>query len=470
MVAPLFIAGRPREGAKRVAVRAPWDQSVVDEVTLADEALIEEAVARAHAAVKPLRKWPTHERKRALSAIADGLRDDRERLATQLAREAGKPITYARAEVSRAESTFRIASEECSRLGGDVMALDASAAFEGAVGAWTRVSSGALLAITPFNFPLNLVAHKLAPAFALAMPVVLKPAPQTPLSAIALAEICARAGLPDAMLSVLCTSNEQAAKLVADERFSAVSFTGSASVGWGIKASAGKKRTTLELGGNAAAIVAPDTDPLSVLDKIITPAFAYAGQVCIKTQRVFVQRAQLERFAQAAEARTRALSASDPLEDATIAGPVIDLRSAQRILQWIEEARAQGASVRCGGTAEQTRVAPTLVTGAREGCKLVDEEVFGPVLTVHSYDAIDDAIDEVERSRYGLQCALFTQDLRVVRAAFEALTVGALVVNEATTFRVDAMPYGGVKDSGLGREGVRFAIDELSDKKLLVVR
>lgn len=470
MTAELFVAGR-FEGAPLTAeVRAPWDHALVSHVALAHEHTIERAIEHAQGSVKALRSMPTHARRALLVAIADGLHAQLEAFAALIAREAGKPIALARAEVRRAESTFRLASEECARLGGEALALDTTSALDGMVGAWTRVSSGALLAITPFNFPLNLVAHKLAPAFALAMPVVLKPAPQTPLTALMLARLVADAGAPPGLLSVLPTSNDLAARMVEDERFSAVSFTGSANVGWHIKSRAGKKRVLLELGGNAAAIVAPDVDPLTVLDKVFAPAFAYAGQVCIKTQRVFVERTRFQASVDALVAKTRALAVSDPLDERALMGPMIDRRASERVRAWLDEARAKGASVLCGGDATDNRLTPAIVTDAPEGTQLVDEEVFGPVLTVHPYDALTEAIDSVERSRYGLQCALFSNDTRTIRRCFTELSVGALIVNEGSNFRVDSMPYGGVKDSGLGREGVRFAIDELGDKKLLVVR
>jgi acyl-CoA reductase-like NAD-dependent aldehyde dehydrogenase len=470
MVAELFIAGRFEPSTLHAELRAPWDHALIDTVAIADDDAIERAIQRAHDAHKPLRSLATHARRALLAAIADGLRAQRETFAALIAREAGKPITLARAEVSRAEGTFRLASEECARLGGDVLALDASAASEGAVGAWTRVSSGPLLAITPFNFPLNLVAHKLAPAFALAMPVVLKPAPQTPLTALELARLVADCGAPEGLLSVVPTTNERAARMVEDPRFSAVSFTGSAAVGWAIKARAGRKRVLLELGGNASAIVAGDVDPLSVIDKILGPAFAYAGQVCIKTQRVFVARTQYARFVEALVERTRALSVQDPMDPSALVGPLIDQRSCERVRRWIDEAVDKGATIACGAQTIDNRFDPAVILDAPEGTSLVDEELFGPALTVHPYDVLSEATDSVERGRYGLQCALFTHDTRTIRAAFDALSVGALIVNEGSNFRVDSMPYGGVKDSGLGREGVRFAIDEFSDKKLLVVR
>jgi acyl-CoA reductase-like NAD-dependent aldehyde dehydrogenase len=470
MPAQIYVAGEFLSSSTHQSVRAPWDDALLDDVCLADDAQLERAIDSAHRAVRPLRQSATHQRRQWLNAIADGLASQREDFATLIAREAAKPIALARAEVTRAETTFRLASEECARLGGEALALDATPALDGAVGAWTRVSSGALLAITPFNFPLNLVAHKLAPAFALAMPVVLKPAPQTPLTALMLARLVQQSGAPEALLSVVPTTVERAAKMVEDPRFSALSFTGSATVGWTLKSLAGKKRVLLELGGNAAAILAPDTDPLRWISKLVSGGYAYAGQVCIKTQRVFVPRASLQRFVEGFSASAAEVRVSDPLDPTALCGPMIDQRACDRVQSWLREAVSRGATVACGAVAERNRLSPTLVLDAPEGTRLVDEEVFGPVVTVHPYDTLEDATDAIERGRYGLQCALFTDDLRAIRQVFSSLSVGALIVNESTTMRVDSMPYGGVKDSGLGREGVRFAVDELADTKLLVVR
>ncbi|MBL8677685.1 MAG: aldehyde dehydrogenase family protein [Myxococcales bacterium] len=471
MHAASIIAGRERSTDERTALRSPWDHAQIAEVSLAGDDAVSDAAAIASDASRELRATPTYARREWLSKIADGLRHEREAFASTIVREAAKPLKLARAEVSRAETTFRLASEECARLGGEALALDSAEPFAGLVGAWTRTSPGALLAISPFNFPLNLVAHKLAPAFALGMPVVLKPAPQTPLTALLLARLALASGVPERMLSVVLTSNERAAKLVADPRFAAISFTGSAAVGWGIKERAPRKRVVLELGGNAACILGPDFEPdEQTLSKIDAAAFGYAGQVCIKTQRLFVPRARLERVTDALVRRARVHRVTDAADEQTIFGPLIDQRACERVRAWIDEAVARGAKVLTGGEASSNRMTAAIIADAHEGTRLVDEELFGPALTVHAYDALADALESIERGRYGLQCSLFTHDTRVIRQAYTTLTVGALVVNEASNFRVDSMPYGGTKDSGFGREGVRFAIDELAEKKLLVVR
>jgi acyl-CoA reductase-like NAD-dependent aldehyde dehydrogenase len=469
-IEPLYLAGEFVPSTGHQLVRAPWDDRVLAAVAVAEETQVERAIAQAHGAVPALRGSSTHARREWLTRIADGVRGERASLAERIADEAGKPLPLALAEVTRAEGTFRLAAEECARLGGDVLALDVSPATEGVLGAWTRVSSGALLAITPFNFPLNLVAHKLAPAFALGMPVVLKPAPQTPRTALALARIVQRAGAPGPLLSVLPAPVELAARMVEDPRFSALSFTGSASVGWALKSRAGRKRTLLELGGTATTLIAPDADPARAIDKITQGAFAYAGQVCIKTQRVFVPRAQLDAVREALCEAARGVTVRDPRDPSGLCGPLIDEASAVRVRRWIDEAVARGAELACGGDRTRNQVSPAVVVEAPEGTALHDEEIFGPVLTLHGYDTLDEAIARVERGRYGLQCALFSEHLPTIRKVFSRLTVGALIVNDSTMLRVDSMPYGGVKDSGLGREGVRFAIDEMSDKKLLVLR
>lgn len=467
---PLFLAGDFVSTRESKPVINPWDFSEIAQVCQADESAVEKAIATANQAAKQLRLSTVHSRRLWLSHIANSIESEAEALATLISQEAGKPLVMAYGEVARAAETFRLGSEECLRLGGDVMHLEQTMAHAGTVGGWTRVSSGVLLAITPFNFPLNLVAHKLSPAFALGMPVVLKPAPQTPLTALKLAEIISNAGAPRGLLSVLPTSNALAQRMVQDPRFAALSFTGSAKVGWNLKEIAGKKRVMLELGGNASVVLAPDAAMEKAIPSIINAAFAYAGQVCIKAQQVFVHRSMYERFLSTLLAQVKTLRASDPMINSTLCGPLIDTAAANRVRSWVEQATSQGAQILCGMTGESNRIDPALVIGARRGMTLVDEEIFGPVLLVHAYDSLAECFDEIDSGRYGLQCSLFTDSVPTIRQAYAALSVGALIVNDATAFRVDAMPYGGTKDSGLGREGVRFAIDELAEKKLLVMR
>jgi glyceraldehyde-3-phosphate dehydrogenase (NADP+) len=383
---------------------------------------------------------------------------------------------YARAEVMRAVSTFEIAAEEATRVGGEVIPLDVTSAGAPYVGEWTRVPAGPVLGIAPFNFPLNLVAHKVAPALACGCSILLKPPPQAPLTSLVLAAIVREAGAPEDGLLVVPCANDVAESMVRDERFATLSFTGSARVGWALKAIAGRKKVLLELGGNAAAIVHEDADRAFALDRVVAAAFAYAGQVCIKVQRLFVHAPIYDSFVAEVTARARALAPKNPLDESAVLGPMIDEANAARVASWVDEARARpDVRVLCGGTREGARYAPTVLAfdgsnNAGKGCKVVDEEVFGPVLTVHRYETWDDALRMADDSRYGLQAGIFTDSHARIRAAYQRLHVGGLIVNDAPSFRVDNMPYGGVRDSGFGREGVRFAIEELTERKLLVMR
>jgi glyceraldehyde-3-phosphate dehydrogenase (NADP+) len=427
-------------------------------------------VGAAGKAFLSMRALPSHARRDMLRGVARGISSRGADLAETLAREAGKPITYARAEVARAVSTFEIASEEATRARGEVVPLDVTVAGEGRTGSWVRVPAGPVLAISPFNFPLNLVAHKVAPALACGCSVVLKPPPQAPLTSLLLAAIVREAcPVPDALQVVPCC-NEVAEALVKDDRFATLSFTGSAAVGWKLKALAGKKRVVLELGGNAAVLVHDDAPWRDVAAKVVGAAFGYAGQVCIKVQRAYVHRGIAAPFIEDLVRRAGALRVGSPLGEETVLGPLIDEASAARVHAWVNEARASGARVLVGGEREGNRFAATVIDpgGPGRGLKVVDEEVFGPVLTVHVYDTWEEAIAMADASRYGLQAGVFTDSLARVRAAFERLHVGAVIVNDVPTFRVDSMPYGGTRDSGLGREGVRFAIDELTETRMLV--
>ncbi len=464
-------AGGLHEGARRAPVVEPWSGATLAEVHIAGAAHAEAACAAARDAFGAMKRTPSHLRRRALRSIAEGLAARRETFAELIAREAGKPIQYARAEVQRAIVTFEWGAEEAGRIGGEVFAADATEPGEPFTGSWTRVPRGPLLAISPFNFPLNLVAHKLAPAFACGVPVVLKPAPQTPLTALALAELVRASGLPTDALQVLPCDVDVAELLVKDDRFTNLSFTGSAKVGWHLKSICGKKLVTLELGGNAAAIVHADA-PSHAAASLTGSAFAYAGQVCIKTQRIFVHESVAEAFTRDFVARTSALAPADVLDAATVLGPLIDEGAAKRVDEWVHEAVAAGAKRLTGGDRTGNRVPATVlaIEGAGRGLKVVEEEVFGPVVTIQVYSALDDALTAVNGTRYGLQASVFTDSQKVISQTYRDLDVGGLVVNDTASVRFDHMPYGGVKDSGLGREGVRFAMEDLLEKKVLLVR
>jgi acyl-CoA reductase-like NAD-dependent aldehyde dehydrogenase len=470
----LHVASRRVERGPTLLVREPWSGAELGSVVMADERGAEEAAAAAVQAFDRLRTRTSHERKVVLDRIAREIEARKAVFAELLAREAGKPMPLAEAEVARAISTFDIGAGEATRIAGEVMPLDVTAAARGYSGSWTRVPAGPVIAISPFNFPLNLVAHKVAPALACGCSVVLKPPPQAPLCSLLLAECIRRAGGPEIADAVQVVPCEVAVaeQLVRDERFATLSFTGSARVGWHLRSIAGKKRVLLELGGNAATIVHDDAPLERACDRVLSGAFGYAGQVCIKVQRLYVHRPIADAFVDALVARARAIEPRSPLDPTALCGPMIDEANAVRVGAWVEEAARAGARVLCGGRREGNRYWPTVlaIEGDGRGMKVIDEEVFGPVLTVHRYDSWDEALTMADATRYGLQAGVFTDSRARVAEAFARLHVGGLVVNDVPTFRVDSMPYGGTRDSGIGREGVRFAIEEMTERKLLVVK
>jgi acyl-CoA reductase-like NAD-dependent aldehyde dehydrogenase len=468
----LHVASRRVETGPTATVHEPWSGAEIGRLVIADEAVAEEAVQAAVGAFERLRVRSSYERRTVLAGIAQEIDAHEERFAELIAREAGKPLPLARLEVARAVTTFQLGAEEATRLGGEVMPLDITDSTRGYTGSWVRVPAGPVIALAPFNFPLNLVAHKIAPALAAGCPVVLKPPPQAPLTSLLLGECIRKAGAPADSVQMLPCDVPVAEKLVRDDRFATLSFTGSAKVGWYLKSIAGKKRVLLELGGNAAVLVHDDAPLEPACERIVSGAFGYAGQVCIKVQRLYVHDAIAPRFIEQLVERARRLEPRSPLDPTSLVGPMIDEPNARRVEQWVKEATAAGAKVLCGGTREGNRYWPTVleIEGAGRGLRVVEEEIFGPVLTVHRYDTWDEALAMADGTRYGLQAGVFTDSRARVAEAFTKMHVGGLVVNDAPTFRVDSMPYGGVKDSGFGREGVRFAMEEMTERKLLVVR
>jgi acyl-CoA reductase-like NAD-dependent aldehyde dehydrogenase len=458
-----------------MVVRAPWDQRELGSVALADEKQAWEAARLAAEASAEMAAMPSYRRSDMLHAIARGIEAESEAFVAGMVAEAGKPVKAAQGEVDRAVLTFRTAAEEALRRAGEVMPLDWVAGSEGRWSMVRRFPRGPVLAITPFNFPLNLVAHKLAPAIAVGCPVVLKPAPQTPFTAIRLAELVYRAGdavgWPKGALSVLHLENEVTQKLAAEnEDIRQVSFTGSAKVGWRLKQSAGMKPVLLELGGNAGMIVAGDWPEIAgAAKKAVRAATGYAGQSCISVQRVYVEQPIFHRFIEAAVQEAEALRCGDPADEATDVGPLIRPSEAERVRAWVGGAEAGGAKVLAGGGSEASVVAPVILTGTKPGMKVLDEEVFGPVMVIERFEKFDEALEGVNRSRYGLQAGLFTRDAGKIFQAYERLEVGGLVVGDTPTWRMDPMPYGGVKASGLGREGVRYAMEEMTEPRLLVM-
>jgi len=403
--------------------------------------------------------------------VAAALIEQHDRFAQLIVAEAGKPVRMARAEVDRAVLTFKTAAEEAARLGGESIPLDLTQGNEGRWGLVERFPIGPVLAITPFNFPLNLVAHKAAPAMAAGCPLILKPAPQTPFTALALGEVILKAGWPEEALSVLVLENRDTAWLAEKEdRIKLVSFTGSAKVGWELKARSGRKRVLLELGGNAALIVHGDWPDLNdAAARTARAAFGYAGQSCISVQRVFVDRRVFDSFLAKVAEVTGKLVCGNPADEATEVGPLIRRSDADRVEAWVKEAQEGGARLVAGGERKDAVVSPVILTGTKAGMKVRDEEIFGPVVTVEAYEDFEEALAEVNHSKYGLQAGLLTRDAGRILTAYRELEVGALIVGDTPTWRLDPMPYGGVKDSGLGREGLRSAIEEMTEPRMLVM-
>ena len=485
MKKPLFLAGDFIETPDQIEVTDPYSGQTIASVCVADTNIGEEAVGRALDASPAMDALSSGEVSAILTNIADGLQARSAELTDLIIAEAGKPRLYARGEVSRAVETFKIAAEECKRLPHELIDLDWTSAGKEKQGKLIYRSAGVALGISPFNFPLNLVAHKAAPAIAARSPIILKPSSVTPLSAMFLAEIVADSGLPDGAFSVLPCPRSAARTLVEHDRIAVVSLTGSPAVGWDLKTRAGKKKVVLELGGNAAAVVHKDADMEAALQKLIVGGFAYSGQVCIHTQRILVHESLYPEFLERYAGMARALHAGDPRDEQTRISVMIDEKNALRVMDWLAEAIEGGATAVTGtmnahgdvqespatnSVVEKTGsyVPPTVVTGAGKGMKIWDEEVFGPVVCLRSYADIDEAIELVNESRYGLQAALFSDSRSVIDQCFRKLEVGALIVNDATTFRVDHMPYGGVKDSGFGREGVKYAMLDYLEPRLLV--
>jgi len=450
-------------------VRSPFDREPVGATFRPQTSHIEAAIQAAAQAFEVTRKLPSCERQRILRCVAQGITDRSEDFARTIALEAGKPIRTARAEVERAIFTFSIAAEESTRIYGEWLPLDLQAFAAGRWAIVRRFPLGPIAAITPFNFPLNLVAHKWAPAMAAGCTVVHKPASQTPLSSLLLAELVEQAGWPAGALNVLPLSSRDAELLVGDERLKMLSFTGSAAVGWDLKKKAGKKRVTLELGGNAGVIIHHDADLEYAAERCATGGFSYAGQSCISVQRIFVYSRVMESFLAALVPRVQKLKVGDPLDESTDVGPMIGEAEARRAEEWINEARAAGARLLCGGKRNGALLEPSVLTGTRPEQRVNCREVFAPVVTVESYEDFQEAVRRVNDSPYGLQAGVFTRDAKLLFRAYDELEVGGVMAGDVPTFRIDHMPYGGVKDSGLGREGLRYAVEEMTEQKVLVV-
>ncbi|MGC1421056.1 MAG: aldehyde dehydrogenase family protein [Terracidiphilus sp.] len=466
-----LMCGKEWSEGDAIEVRSPWDQGLIGKVTLATRADAREAVNHAVASLRRTRALPRWKRREILEDIAAALIEQKDRFAQLIVAEAGKPIRLARAEVDRAVLTFKTAAEEAARLGGETIPLDLTEGNENRWGLVQRFPVGPVLAITPFNFPLNLVAHKAAPAIAAGCPILIKPSPQTPFTALALGEVILKAGWPEEALAVLPLKNADTAWLAEKEdRIKLVSFTGSAKVGWELKAHSGRKRVLLELGGNAALIIHGDYRDLdAAAERTAHAAFGYAGQSCISVQRIFVDKSIFQTFIWKLVEIAGKLVSGDPKSEATEVGPLVRPGEADRIESWVKEAVDGGARLIAGGERVGSVIAPAILTGSKAGMKIRDEEAFGPVVVVEPYVDFEQALAEVNHSRFGLQAGLLTRDAGRILTAYRELEVGALIVGDTPAWRLDPMPYGGVKDSGLGREGLRSAIEEMTEPRMLVM-
>ncbi|MDQ1663870.1 MAG: hypothetical protein QOJ68_3850 [Blastococcus sp.] len=470
---PFWLAGRPATGERAFAVGNPYDGSLVASVAVPTEEQVESAVAGLASTAAEAAALPAYVRADALATVWRRIEDRAEEIARLITAENGKPLKWARGEVRRAASTFRWAAEEARRWSGELQRLDSDAGGAGRMAVVRRFPRGPVLAIAPFNFPLNLVAHKVAPALAVGAPVLIKPAPATPLAALLLGELLAETELPAGMWSVLPVPNDRMAALVADPRLPVVSFTGSGPVGWGIRDAVPRKHVTLELGGNAAVVVCPDFGGTADLEyaarQIATFAAYQGGQSCVSVQRVLVHRPLYESLLDRVVAEVEALATGDPADPATDVGPLIDQNAAARVVSWIDEAVAAGAKVRTGGTRQGSTVAPTVLVDVPRNARAWCEEVFGPVLAMAPFDDLDEAFAEVNRSVYGLQAGVFTRDLPTAFRAHRELEVGGVVIGDVPSYRADQMPYGGVKESGVGREGLRSAMEDYTYERVLVL-
>jgi acyl-CoA reductase-like NAD-dependent aldehyde dehydrogenase len=466
---PFLVNGEWRTGEGTFEVTSPYDDSVVAEIGVPTAADVEEATAVASETFETSQHLPVHARSEALDHISKRLAETIDENAELIAREGGKPLKWATVEATRAVSTFRWASETIRHGDDELMRLDTEAALGSRIGLIRRFPVGPVLGITPFNFPLNLVAHKVAPALAVGAPIVVKPASSTPIGALRLAEFFAETDLPKGMYQVLPVGSKVADGMARDERYRKISFTGSAAIGWYLKGLDPKKRVTLELGGNAGVIVHSDADLDHAAARIAFGGYYQAGQSCISVQRVLVASEVYEDFAARLVKQIANLKVGDPMDPTVDVGPVIDKGEVVRIKEWVDEAVSQGAEVLAGGTGEGPFFQPTLLAHVNPEMKVCREEVFGPVVTISPYQTFEDALASVNDSKYGLQAGVFTNDINRAFQAHRTLEVGGLIVNDVSAFRADQMPYGGSKDSGFGREGLRYAMDEMTEPRIMVM-
>lgn len=467
---PYYLANRAVYANEDLKVFDKYTQEQASCVALADAKAIDQAISAGEAATDAMRRMPAYERQAVLDHCVKRFNERFDELANALCVEAGKPIKDAQGEVTRLIDTFRIASEEATRIGGDVIPMEISARAKGYSGMTKRVPIGLCSFISPFNFPLNLAAHKVAPAIAAGCPFILKPASLTPIGAILIGEILAETNLPEGAFSILPCRRDGAGLFTEDERLKLLSFTGSPNVGWALKAKAGKKPVILELGGNAACIVDHDADIDDAVNRIVFGAFYQSGQSCIGVQRINIHETVYAEFKQKLVAATQALTMGDPKDPKTFIGPMISETEAERLESWINEAIQDGAKLLCGGKREGVMLQASLLEGVGATQKLRNEEAFGPVAILDSFNDFDAALESINESKFGLQAGIFTRDIYKAQKAWDTLDVGGVIIGDVPSWRVDHMPYGGVKDSGLGREGIKYAIEDMTEIRLMVIR
>jgi len=467
---PYYLANRAVQANTDLEVEDKHSGKLAYRVAKAGAEALEEAIGAADRAAGAMAAYPSHRRRDVLLHCVEQFEARRDELVEVLVVEGGKVIKDARGEVQRLIDTFQIAAEEATRVGGEVLPMDIAERTEGWMGMTKKVPIGPVSLITPFNFPYNLVAHKVAPAIAAGCPFVLKPADKTPVGALLIGEILAETDLPEGAFSILPLDVEDAAPLTEDDRLKLLSFTGSDKIGWMLKSKAGKKPVVMELGGNAACLVDADADLDDAVDRLVFGAFYQSGQSCISVQRVQVHEAIYEELKSKLIQAVEALKSGDPRDPETFIGPLITEQDAERVVEWIEEAVAGGATVLTGGQREDRIVRPTILENVPKDVRLYRNEVFGPAVLLEPFSDFDQALETINDSRYGLQAGLFVRDIGKIRKAWDRLEVGGVIINDVPSFRVDHMPYGGVKDSGLGREGIRYAIEDMTEIRLLAIR
>lgn len=464
-----FLANQPHSPNEDLCVYNKFTGELAAKTALADKEILEQAMQACVAAQAPLRRLSAYERSEVLEYCAQQLQQRREEIAQWIVTEVGKPVVYARVEVSRAIQTFKIAAMEALQPMGEVVAMDTTPDTKGYTGLWKRFPLGPCAFITPFNFPLNLVAHKIAPAIAAGCPFILKPADLTPVSALIIGDILSTTSLPAGTFSILPLMVEDAAPLITDERMKLLSFTGSAAVGWQLKQQAWRKRVVLELGGNAACVVDKDADLDDVAQRLVKAAFGQSGESCISVQRVFIHRDIYVALRDKLLLLTGQLGVGDPTLPNTVVGPMVSEKEASRVEHWLQSAVMHGAQLLCGGQRQGMVITPAILESVPESEAIYAEEAFGPVMLLAAFDDFSEVLQRVNASRYGLQAGVFTRDRHHVQMAFETLEVGGVIIGDTPTFRLEQMPYGGIKDSGVGREGVRFAMQDMTEMRLLVV-